>query len=151
MNKNNTICKFLFLLLSAVIILSDSSLAQNKTVEEMAIPYTQGDRDRSIRMEARLDAMDKRFEQVDKRFEEAHTYTGWTIALFGAMFAATIGFAMWDRRTMVRPFETKVALMDLEIAELKINSQSGKIIIALRELSKSDTKLAEILRNNNLL
>jgi len=60
------------------------------------------------RMIERFEQVDKRFEQVDKRFEENFTYIGYIIALFGTMFAATIAFALWDRRTMIKPFETKV-------------------------------------------
>jgi len=31
------------------------------------------------------------------------------------MFALTIGFALWDRRTMIRPFETRAAQLDVKI------------------------------------
>jgi hypothetical protein len=60
------------------------------------------------RMIERFEQVDKRFEQVDKRFEENFTYIGYIIALFGTMFAVTIAFALWDRRTMIKLFETKV-------------------------------------------
>ena len=52
------------------------------------------------RMIERFEQVDKRFEQVDKRFEENFTYIGYIIALFGTMFAATIAFALWDRRVL---------------------------------------------------
>ena len=73
--------------------------------------FNNDDRARMIRTETRLEELEKRmierFEQVDKRFEENFTYIGYIIALFGTMFAATIAFALWDRRTMIKPFETK--------------------------------------------
>jgi hypothetical protein len=31
------------------------------------------------------------------------------------MFAATIAFALWDRRTMIKPFETKIIEIESEI------------------------------------
>jgi hypothetical protein len=32
----------------------------------------------------------------------------WILAsVFGGIVAVTIGFAIWDRRTMIRPFEDK--------------------------------------------
>jgi hypothetical protein len=59
------------------------------------------------RMIERFEQVDKRFEQVDKRFEENFTYIGYIIALFGTMFAATIAFALWDRRTMINHLKQK--------------------------------------------
>ncbi len=89
------------------ITMSFSTMAQSTPVS-----FTQEDRERMIRTETRLDEgfkqIDKRFELVDKRFEQTNTYMGWMIALFGGMFATTIIFALWDRRSMIRPFETKV-------------------------------------------
>jgi hypothetical protein len=64
-----------------------------------------------IRTETKLEELEKRmierFEQVDKRFEENFTYLGYLMALFGTMFAATIAFALWDRRTMINHLKQK--------------------------------------------
>src|ERR1035437_5981033 len=104
------------------------------------IGFTKSDRDRLIRMEAtleqhgkelaRIDAIleqhEKNFDRIDKRIDELRSDMnirfGWLIGLFTAMTVATIGFALWDRRTMIRPFETKVREIELAIEELK----SGK-------------------------
>ena len=145
----------------------------NLNAQQESVGFTQADRDRIIQtqtelaglraeMNARFESVDKRFEAVDKRFEDlrsdvnkrfeqVNTYIGWMIALFAAITASTIGFAIWDRRTMIRPFETKVLQMDAAILELKSETKASKIMIALRELAKTDSKLAEILKNNNLL
>lgn len=103
------------------------------------------------RMIERFEQVDKRFEQVDKRFEENFTYIGYLIALFGTMFAVTIAFALWDRRTMIKPFETKVIEIESEIIKLKKEKNNGKVLAALRDLAKTDIKLAEILKAHNLL
>jgi hypothetical protein len=103
------------------------------------------------RMIERFEQVDKRFEQVDKRFEENFTYIGYIIALFGTMLAATIAFALWDRRTMIKPFETKVIEIESEIIKLKKEKNNAKILVALRDLAKTDIKLAEILKSHNLL
>jgi hypothetical protein len=124
--------------------------------------FTQEDRDRIIRTETRLDEgfkqIDKRFEQVDKRFElvnqrieQTNTFMGWMIALFGGMFATTIIFALWDRRTMIRPFETKVKDIEIQIELLKADKTNTSIVSSLRELAKTDSKLADILKMHNLL
>jgi hypothetical protein len=119
------------------------------------VSFTQEDRDRIIRTETRLDEglkqIDKRFELVDQRFEQSNTFMGWMIALFGGMFATTIIFALWDRRTMIRPFETKVKDIEVQIDLLKSDSTNKSILSSLRELAKTDSKLAEILKMHNLL
>jgi len=124
--------------------------------------FNDEDRARMIRTEAKLEELekrmierfeqvDKRFEQVDKRFEENFTYLGYLMALFGTMFAATIAFALWDRRTMIKPFEIKIIEIESEIFKLKKEKNNGKILVALRDLAKTDIKLAEILKSHNLL
>ena len=73
--------------------------------------FNNEDRARMIRTETKLEELEKRmierFEQVDKRFEENFTYLGYLMALFGTMFAATIAFALWDRRTMINHLKQK--------------------------------------------
>lgn len=134
-----------------------------------AVSFTQEDRDRIIRTETRLDEgfkqidkrfeqidkrfeqVDKRFEQVNQRFEQTNTFMGWMIALLGGMFATTIIFALWDRRIMIRPFESKVKEIEAQIDILKADNSNKSVISALRELAKTDSKLAEILKMHNLL
>ena len=139
------------------------------TTMSNAQTFTQEDRARLIRTETKLEELekrmvegfeqvdkrfeqiDKRFEQVDKRFEDNFTYMGYLITLFGGMFAAIVAFALWDRRTMIRPFERKVSEIENEILKLKKDKNSGKMLAALRDLAKTDLKLAEILKSHNLL
>ena len=102
-------------------------------------------------VDKRFEQIDKRFEQIDKRFEDNFTYMGYLITLFGGMFAAIVAFALWDRRTMIRPFERKVSEIENEILKLKKDKNSGKMLAALRDLAKTDLKLAEILKSHNLL
>jgi chaperonin cofactor prefoldin len=127
---------------------------------DRSVPFTLEDRDRILRIEQRLDAMEKRFEQVDKRFEELradmnarfeqqHNTIMMLIGVFTAITTATIGFALWDRRTMIRPFETKVKEIETNMDTLKTSNKN--LIESLRELAKTDTRLAEILKQFNLL
>ena len=55
-------------------------------------------------MNKRFEQVDKRFEQIDKRFEQMMSFTWILATIFSAIVAVTIGFAVWDRRTMIRPF-----------------------------------------------
>jgi preprotein translocase subunit SecF len=99
--------------------------------------FTQKDRELLIRLDTKVTEMDKRFEQVDKRFAEMRedmnkrfeqvdnrfgemmTYIGILAAIFAAITVGTISFALWDRRTMIRPFESKVADLDKKITDNK--------------------------------
>ena len=103
-------------------------------------------------VDKRFEQVDKRFEQVDKRFDDHLSYIGYMIGLFGTICAVIIGFTLWDRRSMIRPFETKMNEIDTELLKLKNNKNTQlKIVSVLRELSKSNTKLAEILKWHKLL
>ena len=103
-------------------------------------------------VDKRFEQVDKRFEQVNQRFEDNLSYIGYMIGLFGSMFALTLVFALWDRRTMVKPFETKVNEIDAELLKLKNNKNTQlKIVSVLRDLSKTDPKLADILKSHKLL
>ena len=154
-----------------------SLLLITNTILPFAQNFTEEDRARMIRTETRLEAVekrmeegftqmdkrfeqvdkrfeqvDKRFEQVDKRFDEHLSYIGYMIGLFGTICAVIIGFTLWDRRSMIRPFETKMNEIDTELLKLKNNKNTQlKIVSVLRELSKSNTKLAEILKWHKLL
>ncbi|HLP62499.1 MAG TPA: hypothetical protein VK186_26910 [Candidatus Deferrimicrobium sp.] len=81
----------------------------DKRFEQMDKRFEQIDK----RISELREDMNKRFEQVDKRFEQMMNFVWILAALFGGMLAVTISFALWDRRTMILPFEKKVALLDV--------------------------------------
>jgi len=112
--------------------------------------FTQNDRELLITLRVKVEEIDKRFEQIEKRFEQIDkrfdqmmTFLWMIVGIFTAITASTIGFAIWDRRSMIRPFESKVK----ELEEGKID----KVISSLRTLAETDAKVAEILRRHNLL
>ena len=77
--------------------------------------FTQKDRELLITLKVKVEVIDKRFEelekrfeQIDKRFDQMMTFLWMIVGIFTAITASTIGFAIWDRRSMIRPFESKV-------------------------------------------
>ena len=86
--------------------------------------------------------MNKRFEQVDKRFETLQSLMIAIVSAFAAIVAVTIGFAIWDRRTMLKPFEYKIQENSRKIDE---------ILNILRELGRHDERIATVLRSISLL
>ena len=119
--------------------------------------FTQKDRELLITLKVKVEEIDKRFEQIDKRFEQIDKRFEqfgkqidqlfnflWIFAvIFTSITVTTIGFAIWDRRSMIRPFESKVK----ELEEGKID----KVISSLRALAETDARVAEALRRYNLL
>jgi hypothetical protein len=133
----------LFLLL-ALMVIASGAMAQNNTIAQNQNGFTQSDRERLIRMEAIL-------EQHEKRFEELHSTNTWIISLFSFLTVTIITLAFWDRRSSLRPIEGRTKVIEMEIEELKKETSIGKVIAAFREMAKDNPKIAEVLKNNNLL
>ncbi len=95
------------------------------------------------------DYVDKRFEQIDKKFEQMISFLWILTAIFVGIVGVTIGFAIWDRRTMIRPFESKVREIEEEILSNK--EKLHQFLSALKALAKTDEKLAEILKELKIL
>lgn len=115
--------------------------------------FTQEDRERLVRLEATLQVFmeqtDKRFEELradmNQRFEQITTFLWMIVGIFTAMTAATIGFAFWDRRTMIN------RARDETIQIIEKDGRLCSLIQALRQLAPEDPKLANVLRSHGLL
>lgn len=127
---------------------NDTNKRFDELREDMNKRFEQADR----RFEELREDMNKRFEQVDKRFEQAFHFIWILATIFTAITATTIGFAIWDRRTMVRPFEYKTKELEKKLEELDAGrGMLEKVITALREMARLDVKLSGILRKLNLM
>ncbi|TAN45215.1 MAG: hypothetical protein EPN22_04265 [Nitrospirae bacterium] len=133
------------IVLILALFISSKSFAENKT----PVVNERGVTERLVRLETKIDAMDKRLEDMNKRFEDINSQLNRMSAIFTTLVVAVIGFAIWDRRTMVRPFEDKVRKMEDDISENK--NQLHSLILSLRDLSKTDSSVAEVLKRFNLL
>ena len=141
------------------------------------VGFTQEDRERLIRLETTLkvfmEQTDKRFEQVDKRITELREDMNKRFELVGkrfeqvnreldrlvsimvgvfvgqiALVGAVIGFAWWDRRTIIRKAkEETLEEMEKELRPEKFK----KLLNALREKAQNDKELADILKRYGLL
>ncbi len=94
--------------------------------------------------ELRMD-INKRFEQVDKRFEQMMKFLWIISGIFTTLTATVIGFAYWDRRTIIRRAKEEA------IEEIEKEGRLRDLIRALRKLSEEDRRLAEVLRSFGLL
>lgn len=83
------------------------------------VPFTLEDRDRLVRMDV------------------------WIITgVFTAITVATIGFAVWDRRTAIKPLDDKVK---------KLERENQVFLDALKRLADKDKELFELLKKYNLM
>jgi Mg2+ and Co2+ transporter CorA len=134
-------------------------------------------RTRMMEIDKRFEQIDKRFEQIDKRFEQFDTrieelradtnkrfeelrsdnnnrfdqmmsFIYILAGIFAAMTAATISFALWDRKTMIRPFETKVKEIDKEIAANREAAQ--KIMGFQKDYALKNREYSDVLQRHNL-
>ncbi len=129
--------KLLFLVF--VLLFSGILKAQE---QQVVVPYTLADRDRTIRLEAKMEAleskMDVKFEAVNARID----YLFWLQGVIVALILFILGYTIWDRRTALQP-----ALAQASKAE----ENSRTLIATLREYAKKHADLAEILRSHGIL
>ena len=88
-------------------------------------------------------------EDMDKQFARQFRLTLAVLGAFTALVVAIIGFALWDRRTMIRPFERTVRSLE---EDLSTNRQRIEALLeALRSLGQRDPEVANVLKQFNLL
>jgi len=119
--------------------------------------FAQEDRDRMIRLEVKVEEGQKSLQkQMDelkyvttkdlkdslvKQIDDLKVFMLWGFGiLFGGM-GILMGFVIWDRRTAVEPVVRK---------SREIEEKGEKVVKVLKEYSKIEPKLAEILKALNL-
>ena len=117
--------------------------------EETQVEMQQLRDDMKTEMQQLRDDMNARFVQIDAQFNRMFQLTLGILGAFAAIVAATIGFALWDRRTMVRPFEGKVKEIEEELSHNR--QRLHALLEALRSLGQTDEKVAEVLKQFQLL
>ena len=159
-NNGGNMGKILLFFIFLIIISVNSLYSEDKG-------FTQEDRERLIRLEATLkvfmeqtdkrfeqvdkritelrEDMNRRFEQVDKRFEQMMNFLWMLSAIFTTLTGVVIGFAYWDRRTIIRKAKEEA------IEEIEREGKLRDLIKVLRQLAVNDKKLADTLRSFGLL
>ncbi len=124
--------------------------------QEKSIPYTQADRDRMVRLETKIEAIDKRIDdlisnsdgkflninnkftdlerKIDRLEDKFDSYFMWGFGMVLMSIFGLIGFIIYDRRTTLAPVENK----------------TERVIKALRERAEKDPLLMEALKNTAL-
>ncbi len=88
-------------------------------------------------------------EDMNLQFARQFRLTLALLGAFSALVAAIIGFALWDRRTMLRPLERTVTGLS---EDLSSNRQRLEALLdALRALGQHNPEVANVLKQFNLL
>ncbi|ACI20242.1 MULTISPECIES: hypothetical protein [Thermodesulfovibrio] len=127
--------KLLIIILSIFILGTSVSFAKE-------IPFTQEDRERLIRVEEGLKAVNQRIDSLDKRIDDLKNLMYILISVIFAQTIGVVGFVIWDRRTALQPAIRK---------NKELEERQDRVEKALRELAKVDSRIAEILKNAGLL
>ncbi len=115
------------------------------------------------KMEQRFAAVDQRFralgQSIDQRFaavdRQLDQIWGLQLVLIGGVFGL-IGFVVWDRYTTLRPLDLRLRRIEEDLErDLDLKSAEGsrltRLVHALRELAKTDERVANILRSFSLM
>lgn len=93
--------------------------------------------------------MNLQFERMDSQFNRSSNMMLGILGVFATLVGAIIWFALWDRRSMIRPFEDKTTNIENQISTNRTKLHT--LVEAFRALSKSDEKVEAILKKFNLL
>jgi len=115
-------------------LLNIPALAQE---QQIVVPYTLADRDRTIRTEAKMEAIDVKmaaletkidvkFDSIQKQIDQLSMLFYWGFGILISLFIFMFGYMIWDRRTPLQPALDKATDAD---------TKSANLILALREYS----------------
>ncbi len=110
-------------------------------------------------VDQRFAAIDQRFASVDQRFDSLEKRLDFIQHLLLALIAGVfglIGFVVWDRYSTLRPMDLRIRRLEEDLErDLELKSPEGsrltRLVHALRELAKTDPKIAAILKDFHLL
>ena len=133
-------------------------ISDREIIESLAV-LKQG----QVDINRRFEDVNRRFEDVNRRFDDLnHRIDGLRntiLVLFGAiitLIVALFGYIAWDRRTALGPLQDRLELLERDLyRDLELQHEEGsrltRLIKALRQMAKTDEKLAEVLRSFHLL
>ncbi len=127
---------------SAVPAIEKAERITDREIVERLTRLEEGQNALQSQMKQLREDMNLQFNRIDSQFNRI-------AAIFTALVVAVIGFAIWDRRTMIKPFEVKVKKIEDEITENR--AKLHDLLGAFKSLGKTDKKVAEILKRFNLL
>ena len=108
---------------------------------------------RLVRVETRMEGLEESIKQLredlNSQLDRHFQLILGVLAAFTFMFVSILGFAVWDRRTMLRPVVDKVKSLEEDLSTK--GRRLDVILDALRSLGQRDERVAAILKRLHLL
>src|ERR1035437_8438196 len=108
--------------------------------QQVIVPYTLADRDRAIRLEAKMEAndvkmealeskMNVKFDSIQKQLDQLSLLFYWGFGILITFFIFMLGYVIWDRRTALQPALDKATDADVKSTNLICPEYSGFVNI----------------------
>ena len=99
--------------------------------------------------------LNQRIDDTNQRISDLYDINLTMFAILAALITGLFGYIIWDRRTMMKPVQERLERLEKDIErDLDLRNEHGSIparlLNALRELAKTDEKLAAVLRSFSL-
>jgi len=137
-----------------LVVLPLAGMAQ---IPDTPVPYTLEDRDRSIRAEIELSSLRKevfseinalrteiniRFESQQQQMDDLKSIFFWSSSLIISLILMMFGYMIWDRRTILKPFEERSNATRINLEKLKE---------ALIEAGRTNPDIEKALKNHGVI
>ena len=127
---------------------SIKQLREDLTLQTQQLREDMNRQDQQLREDMHIQNQQLR-EDLNRQLDRHFQLILGVLAAFTFMFVSILGFAVWDRRTMVRPFADKVKSLEDDLSTK--GRRLDVILDALRSLGQRDERVAAILKRLNLL
>ena len=128
----------------------------NRRIDDLDKKFSQRIDDLDKKFSQRIDDVNRRIDDLTNTVNNLFVLTITLSGIMATLIAGLFGYIIWDRRTMMKPIQEKVEQLEKDFnMELDLHHDHGslpvRLIKALRELAKTDEKLATVLRSFSLL
>jgi hypothetical protein len=100
--------------------------------------------------------LNQRIDDTNQRISDLYDINLTMFATLAALITGLFGYIIWDRRTMMKPVQERLERLEKDIErDLDPRNEHGslptRLLKVLREMAKTDEKLAAVLRSFSLL
>ena len=127
----------------------DMTLQNRQLREDMTLQNQQLREDMQLQNQHLREDMQQLREDLNHQLDRHFQLILGVLAAFTFMFISILGFAVWDRRTMLRPVVDKVKSLEDDLSTK--GRRLDVILDALRSLGQRDERVAAILKRLHLL
>ncbi|MBF0450799.1 MAG: hypothetical protein HQK75_08870 [Candidatus Magnetomorum sp.] len=106
-------------------------------------------------VDKRMDSLDKRIDSLDKRIDQLGNYIIAMTGTFLSIFLAVIGYAIWDRKTLLEKAEKKTVqlIQEHQVRLSPINAQEklNQVIEIMKHMSEKFPEMRTMMHAAQLL